>query len=81
MKSLHLAVITLLLLAFGFIMIQVGKQQQLADMRHAYSICMTSHAQLNGKLEDACGQAQDATHTEFICANYTPDANCWLEVK
>ena len=79
MKTLHASIIALLLVAFGFIMIQTGKQLQLGAMRRAYSLCLAAHAEVNGDSERACGDAQDQTHTEFLCDK--AGEYCWLEVK
>ena len=78
MKYAYIALIALLLVIFGLEMRQGGKAEQLADMRHTYAICMKAHGETNGKSEEDCGNAQDRTHTEFLCnqAGY-----CWLEVK
>lgn len=75
----QLAIVTTLLLVFGFIMIQVGKQRQIAQQHQAYTICLEAHSELDGASEAACGSAQDATHTEFLCDK--TGAYCWLEVK
>lgn len=77
MKTLYLPVVAILLFALSMIMLQAGKQQQLAQMRQTYSICWAAHNEINGQSEQACGNAQDLTHTEFVCTT----SNCWLEVK
>lgn len=79
MQKIYLPLVAVLLVAFGFIMIQVGKQQQIAQQHTAYSVCLTAHTQVSGASEQACGRAQDATHTEFLCDK--TNAYCWLEVK
>ena len=40
---------------------------------------MKAHSETNGKSEEDCGNAQDRTHTEFLCNN--TGKYCWLEVK
>lgn len=79
MKSLYLPLIAVLLGVFGLTMLQAGKQSQLAQMRQAYSTCWTAHNEINGSSEDACGHAQETTHTEFVCG--IAGSYCWLEVK
>lgn len=79
MRASQTAIIGLLLVAFGFIMIQVGKQQQISQQQQAYQICLKAHSEISGASENACGQAQDRTHTEFLC-NQTGHY-CWLEIK
>lgn len=74
-----LALVTVMLCVFGFECIQIGKQQQIAKYHNAYSVCLAAHAEVSGKSETACANAQDATHTEFLC-NQT-NAYCWLEIK
>lgn len=51
------------------------------DNSAVYEICMTSHNYINGPLEEACGAAQDATSTEFICNDTEVNAHCWVEDK
>jgi hypothetical protein len=79
MKTLHLPIIAALLFAFGLIMLQAGKQQQIAQQHQAYSICLTAHSEISGASEAACANAQDATGTEFLCNH--DGQYCWLEVK
>lgn len=79
MKTSQLSIIAVLLIVFGWIMLQAGKQSQLAAMHQAYSTCWTAHNEISGQSEQTCGRVQDATHTEFLC-NQTNTA-CWLEVK
>lgn len=79
MKTISILLVAVLLVVFGLEMRQGGKLEQLSDMRHAYAVCMTAHNEINGASEDACGSAQDRTHTEFLC-NQTGQY-CWLEVK
>lgn len=79
MKTLQLSLVVLLLVAFGFIMIQVGKQEQIKQQHQAFNVCLAAHAEVSGASENACGLAQDRTHTEFLCNNN--GQYCWLEVK
>ncbi|MES1987278.1 MAG: hypothetical protein V4440_04470 [Pseudomonadota bacterium] len=68
-----------LLVVYGFIMLQVGKQRQIAQQHQTYNICIKAHFETSGASEQACGNAQDRTHTEFICNQ--DGTYCWLEVK
>lgn len=43
--------------------------------------CDKAHHEFSGASEEACGQAQDSTDTEYLCASAQPDASCWVEVK
>lgn len=80
MKALPSVLLTLLMLAaFGYFTVNIGKQLQLKDMQDTYKLCMGAHRETNGASESACGAAQDRTSTEFVC-NQTGDY-CWLEVK
>lgn len=44
-------------------------------------ICDAAHREFDGTSERACGDAQDRTHTEYLCSSLTPAARCWVEVK
>lgn len=52
-------------------------------MRAVYTICNESRLVINGQLEQACGDAQTASSTEFLCSanNQDPDTHCWVELK
>jgi hypothetical protein len=78
-KSLGLVLVAILLCVFGFEMIQIGKQQQIAQQHQAYNVCLAAHEEISGNSETACANAQDATHTEFLCDK--TNTYCWLEVK
>lgn len=57
------------------------EQPQPLSVYQVKSICDKAHREVNGTSEEACGNAQDITGTEYICENNTPDADCWVEVK
>lgn len=78
MKYQYLLIVVLLAV-FGFEMIQIGEQQQIRHQQQALAICQTAHNEINGASEQACGNAQDATHTEFLCDS--TGKYCWLEIK
>lgn len=46
-----------------------------------YDICSHSRTVLSGEWEEACGMAQDASSTEFLCNGITITATCWVESK
>ncbi len=48
-------------------------------MRQTETICWKAHNENSGASEQACGSAQDASHTEFVCS--ADHVNYWLEVK
>lgn len=45
-------------------------------------VCDNAHNEINGASEQACGLAQDQTHTEYLCDHYknVPDV-CYVEAK
>lgn len=43
------------------------------------AVCDYAHNQTNGETEEACGRAQDASNTEYLCDKN--GNNCWVEVK
>lgn len=51
------------------------------NMAFVKAICDYSHTQVNGALEQRCGDAQDKTNTEYLCATRSFDNNCWVEQK
>lgn len=55
------------------------QQTDRTAMRDALTTCQVAHENIDGASEQACGDAQDRTGTEFVC-NQTGEA-CWLEVK
>lgn len=57
--------------------------QQGRTIRAVYTICNESRLATNGPLEQACGDAQDASTSEFLCAdnNQDPSTHCWVELK
>lgn len=62
----------------GMVGFSMGRDAQLKDMREAYKTCLVAHFEVNGDSEQACGNAQDITSTEFLCNQQN---HCWLEVK
>lgn len=51
-------------------------------MDTVYTIC--NESRLSPTIhEEQCGNIQDATHTEFLCAsnNTSPATHCWVEDK
>jgi hypothetical protein len=45
------------------------------------NICDAAHVEASDESEQACGDAQDATGTEYLCSGPTANADCWVEVK
>jgi hypothetical protein len=74
-------VITVLVVCFIGIgtMLQVRTDNN--NRAYVQAICDWSHTHQDGGLEERCGQAQDKTHTEYLCATRSSNLNCWVEVK
>ncbi len=62
----------------GFLGFTLGQDAQLNSMRETYKTCLVAYHETDGASEKACGDAQDATSTEFLCNR---EGYCWLEVK
>lgn len=45
------------------------------------AICDKAHREISGASEQACGSAQDVTHTEYLCDSIGFAAHCWVEAK
>lgn len=81
-------IIMLLMLTSAFMLV-AGDQwlstysQQGRTMRAVYAVCNNSRLVINGQLEQACGDAQSASDTEFLCDqnNQDPTTHCWVELK
>lgn len=74
------AVMTIIvILAIGMVGNMDKKDAQTLQARDVYNVCMQAHNQANGLSEQACGNAQDETGTEFLCNNN--NTQCWVEVK
>lgn len=67
----------------GVSVILAGDKQRNLTKATVYAVCNQSRQQINGAAERACGDIQDQTHTEFLCASRDMNANthCWVEVK
>lgn len=48
---------------------------------YVYAVCEDAHLKVDGVGEQACGDAQDKTNTEFLCTNPSEQAACWVEIK
>lgn len=57
--------------------------QQGRTIRAVYAVCNDSRLVNNGGLETACGDAQQASTSEFLCDqnNNDPATHCWVELK
>lgn len=49
-------------------------------VEYVQTTCDKAHREYSGASEAACGEAQDATNTEYLCTA-EPNASCWVEVK
>lgn len=45
------------------------------------STCDNARAEISGTSEQACGDIQDRTGTEYLCRQVGHDYSCWVEVK
>jgi hypothetical protein len=57
---------------------QAQAQDYKAKLDWAKSVCDESRQDPTTASYQKCGEAQDATHTEYLCNNV---GGCWLEVK
>jgi hypothetical protein len=86
MTRVH-AVVALALLILGVVVLNQyhDARVELATAKHeyVYQMCNDSRQEVSGTSEQACGDAQDRTHTEFLCAerNALPSNHCWVEDK
>lgn len=72
-----------LLMVITSVMFLEMYDQQGNTMRAVYAVCNESRLVTNGQLEQACGDAQDASSSEFLCDqnNQDPSTHCWVELK
>lgn len=75
MKYLIVVLASLLVVFLAF---SAGMYYKTNQVERAYQVCSASHISYSGELEEACGDALDATSTEFVC-NQT-GKYCWLEL-
>lgn len=56
---------------------------RLAKHEYVYHICSEARLEVSGESEQACGDAQDRTGTEFLCEknNQDPSTVCWVEER
>lgn len=79
---LPLVLITLVLgVVIGFQYRDSVVELRLAKHEYVYHICNDARLEVSGESEEACGQAQDRTGTEFFCHanNQDPSTTCWVE--
>jgi hypothetical protein len=76
----YFAVACMVITAMMFIQLY---EQQGHTMRAVYAICNESRLVADGRMEQACGDAQSASGTEFLCSynNRDPNTHCWVELK
>jgi hypothetical protein len=48
-------------------------------LQQVKEVCDKAHAEISAASEQACGDAQDATGSEYLCDSFGPTANCWVE--
>ncbi len=72
--------VAILLGAIGFTNYATWEQESRVHTT-VYEVCHYSHLVRNTQAEEACGRAQDASTTEFLCESREPDARCWVEDK
>lgn len=62
---------------------EARKDERAAKRDYVYQLCNDARQELSGASEEACGQAQDSTNTEFLCEanNMSPSTYCWVEWK
>lgn len=48
---------------------------------YVYTVCNEARITLDSAKRVQCGQAQDKTHTEFLCSSddMSPSTHCWVE--
>jgi hypothetical protein len=77
-SSFYLLVIVLAVIVIG----QYRDSQKLLGankIKYVQTICDKAHNEVSGQSEQACGDAQDRTNTEYLC-NQT-GTSCWVEEK
>ena len=80
-KTNVLILVSVVTLVVGVATMFVVVSNHREDLTIAESVCQYSHKVNSGRWEDACGQLQDETNTEFLCDELSADAHCWLEEK
>jgi hypothetical protein len=85
MRALEEIIILFVMNAVIAVMLAVGIMYQVRtdnnNRGYVQAICDQSHNARDGNLEQRCGEAQDKTHTEYLCAERSPTSRCWVEVK
>lgn len=76
-KLLYVALCAAIILS-NLVFYNLGKNAQLQQMHEVYTICADARGMIDGASEQACDDAQDRTHTNYLC---NPSGNCWVEVQ
>lgn len=50
-----------------------------SKVEYVQTVCDIAHDEISGASEQACGDAQDQTGTEYLCNHI--NTSCWVEVK
>lgn len=65
----------------GLTVVGLKAFEQDTTRKVVYKVCQETRT--TNKSEQACGDIQDITHTEYLCkdANKSLDNKCWVEIK
>lgn len=55
--------------------------QSQAKLSYVQTVCDYSRTVVSTSEEQKCGDAQETTHTEYLCDSLTANAHCWVEQK
>lgn len=81
MNNFNTLALTLLIIV-GLFAVEHHIRIENNDRAFVYAVCESAHNELNGSSEQACGDAQTKTDTEFLCtANTVGAGQCWVEAK
>lgn len=53
------------------------EHSKLQDIASVQAVCDKAHSEISGTSEQACGDIQDRTGTEYICGQF----RCWVELR
>lgn len=75
--------VLIILLSYGlvyFIMSKAPQENTARVLSTVKAVCDISHDSQSSELEIACGKAQDASHTEYLCKTTSDtSSDCWVE--
>lgn len=57
------------------------QENRSAQFEYVYNVCNHARTELDGESRAQCGEAQDSTHSEFMCDrdDMLPSTHCWVE--